>query len=224
MKFPSKIALVGAGGISCALLPMLCRLTNVVVIDEDNYEPKNSSRQFPALKSKGNKAKVLTEMLAPTTIQKLEFIPKYVRDISITGERAWNGVEMIVGAVDNNASRKILFNLGDALGLPVICAGNEHKHGDAFMQLPGIFYPEDHFAFDLPKVDDTPWACNSDENLEANPQTAIANIMAAAAAMHLLLSYQEAENLMHAMVYSRLDTFYSEYKRALDFERKNSII
>lgn len=214
MQPPRKFAIVGAGGIACYLAPMLAKLGSVVLIDADNYEPHNSSRQFPALKSTGNKARVLAELIQPQTIFSVEAIPKYVEDAAIVNEKEWEGVDMIIGAVDNNKSRHILFDLGDAFGIPVICGGNEHAHGEAHMLLSGHYYPQDHFEF--PRNEPAPFDCNSDKVLEEHPQTAIANCLAAGAVMHLLLSYQSVENPLNAVVYSRLDTLSSTYSRARD--------
>ena len=64
MKF-KKAAIVGCGGIAVNLAPGLSRLMDVVLIDGDKYEPKNVTRQFPAMHSAANKAETLALMLRP---------------------------------------------------------------------------------------------------------------------------------------------------------------
>ena len=93
---------------------------------------------------------------------------------------------MIFGAVDNNKSRYLIAQLADSFGIPAIIAGNGEWFGEAHLFLPEVYNPFDYFEF--PDTDPTPWACNSDEALETSPQTAIANMMAAGAAMHIYLS------------------------------------
>jgi molybdopterin/thiamine biosynthesis adenylyltransferase len=215
MKPPKKILIVGAGGIGCVLAPMLCRLANIVIMDKDNYEPGNAGRQFPALMSEGNKAQILADYLSPTTLNTVEHIADYFRDATAFNEDATRDVEMIFAAVDNNASRKVITEVAEAYGIPAILAGNEHAHGEAHLFLPEVHDPFKHFEFTFKEP--PPWACNAPETLEEYPQTAIANQLAAGCAMHLYLSYLTAKKFENMVVYTRLDTFYSESKRARDF-------
>ena len=214
MQKPTKFAIIGAGGIGCVLAPLLAREGHVVIIDADKYEPKNVTRQFPALTSTENKAKILAGLVTPQTLNKVEWIDSYLRDILLTSRPEWSGVDMIVSGVDNNASRRIVVEVAEALGLPAILAGNEHEHGEAHLYLPEVYNPFDHFTF--PENEPVPWGCNTDSMLEAHPQTAIANILAGGCAMHLLLSYLKVENPLNAVVYSRNDALSSTYKRAKD--------
>lgn len=218
MKKPTKAAIVGAGGIGCYLAPMLCRLMDVVIIDGDKYEKKNVERQFPALLSDGNKARVLAEMLAPTTLNKVTQIEGFLKGIEIISESAFEGVDIIFGAVDNNKSRRLIEEVCLGLEIPAIIAGNEHEHGEAHLIAPGLHSPFDHF--DFPDNQPTPWGCNTDAALDENPQTAIANMLAAGAAMHLYISWVTAIKPEFAIAYTRLDTFFSESKRIQDFEKE----
>lgn len=215
-----KCGLVGAGGIGCFLAPMLCRLMDVVIIDADNYEPHNSTRQFPALTSVGNKAKVLSEHISPTTLNRVSFIESFLKGLVIKNEPEWEGVDIIFGGVDNNKSRQIIVDVADALQIPAIIAGNEHEHGEAHLFLPGVYDPFDFHEF--PETEPTPWSCNSDKNLEENPQTPIANILAASSAMHLLLSLQKVNNPQNALAYSRSDALSSTSVRVKDYLSQTS--
>ncbi len=189
---------------------------DVVIIDGDNYEVGNVDRQFPALTSTGNKAQVLSEMLNPHTLQNVTYIDTFLQDALITNRPEWAGVEMIFGAVDNNKSRRIIIELADMLEIPAILAGNEHEHGEAHMFIHGVHNPLDHF--DFPENEPAPWSCNSDKNLDENPQTPIANFLAAGAAAHILLSWNRVTTPRNAVVYSRTDALFNVSKRARDFE------
>jgi molybdopterin/thiamine biosynthesis adenylyltransferase len=214
MNSPNKIAMVGAGGIGCNLAPMLSRMAPLVIIDADTYEPANVGRQFPALQYTDNKALVLTRMVQPHTLHPVLFIPEFVKDIMICNLKEWAGVDLIIAGVDNNPSRRILIELADDLGIPCILAGNSHAHGEAHLFVPGVYNPLDHFAF--AEEDPAPWSCNSDKMLEEHPQTAVANILAAGCAMHLLHSWQTVLNPLNAVVHSRHDALSSTYSRAKD--------
>jgi molybdopterin/thiamine biosynthesis adenylyltransferase len=216
----SKVAVVGCGGIAVNLVPALSRLYDLVLVDGDKYEPKNVERQFPALHSTDNKAKVLRAMVQPHTLKKVEHIEGFVKDALITNESAWKGVNLIVGCVDNNSSRKILINIGDELGIPVIVAGNETEEGEAHAYIPWVYNPLDHFEF--PEGGPTPWACNHDKHVEKFPQTPLANIMAASAVFHILLSMRKVSKLENAVVHSRLEPLSSTFKRAKSFLAEQS--
>lgn len=206
---------VGAGGIACALLPSLSRLMDVFLVDADDYTPKNAERQFPALTSTGNKANVLCDHLSPHTLKKMSWEADYIRDGRITLHPEWQGVDLIVGCVDNNASRHILMDLGENYGIPVLMGGNEHAHGEAHLLIPREYDPRDHFEF----ADNTPppWSCTDPETIEKNEQTPLANIMASSAILHILLSIRSSPKTRHMIVYSRLDVFSSTVKRMMDF-------
>jgi molybdopterin/thiamine biosynthesis adenylyltransferase len=223
MKSPTKYAIVGAGGIGCAIAPLLSRLGDIVIIDADSYEPKNVARQFPALTSNRNKAETLAGMLQPHTLNKVEFIPDWLRDSSICTWDEWKGVDCIIGGVDNNESRLIITGLADALNIPAILAGNDHENGEAHLFFPGVYDPLDHH--DFPVVPHAaPWGCNKDSVIEEFPQTPIANALAAAAVMHILLSLRKAKKPENVICYSRLDPFSSIVKRIRDMDTAEDFI
>lgn len=215
MKRPSRIAVIGGGGIACALLPILSRLAHIVIVDGDDYEPENSTRQFPALTETGNKAVVLADMLEMNTIFDIHAIPEYLEGLQIMNHPSFAGVDMIIGAVDNNESRHLIVELSLTLGVPAILGGNEHEHGEAHAFFPGIYDPMMHHDFS--GGDPAPFHCNTDKTVEEFPQTPIANAMAAGAILHLLLSYEKCENLKNAVCYTRLDPFSGIVKRVRDY-------
>lgn len=211
MNPPTKIAIAGAGGTGCVLAPLLCRSANLLICDEDSYEPKNHGRQFPSLVSTANKAKTLAEIVQGQTIYSVKWLPVFIKDIMISERPEWAGVDLIVGAVDNNHSRRILVDIAGELGIPAILAGNEHEHGEAHLFLPGLYNPFDHFQFG--DGDPPPWSCNADKTLEEHPQTYHANVLAGGAAMHILNSYILAKNPLNCLAYSRLDPFSADCRR-----------
>ena len=123
-------------------------------------------------------------------------------------------MDMIVGCVDNNASRGAIVRVADCMNIPAILAGNEHEHGEAHLFIPGVYDPFDYFEF--PENEPTPWGCNTEKTLTEHPQTSIANILAAGCAMHLLLSWFKTQLPQNCVVYSRHDVFTSSSSRAKD--------
>lgn len=212
MTHPTKYAIAGAGGIGCVLAPLLCRDADIVLCDADNYEVANHGRQFPSLVSTENKAKTLADIIRSQTLRMVEHLPHFIKSPLITNHPEWEGVDFIIGAVDNNKSRRILVDLAQDLETPAILAGNEHEHGEAHLFIPGLYNPFDHF--DFPDGEPAPWACNADKTLDEHPQTAHANQLAAGAAIHLLMSWKTAKNPLNCLVYSRMDPFTSDCRRA----------
>lgn len=217
MNRPKRIAIIGGGGIACALLPILSRLAHCVIVDGDVYEKANSTRQFPALTQDGNKAEVLAEMLTPNTTFCVDPISEYLEDLSILNHPYFNPVDLLIGAVDNNTSRHTIMEVALTLGIPAFLGGNESEHGEAHAFLPGVYDPclyHDFSTNDAPP----PYHCNTDKAIEENPQGPIANALAAGAILHLLSSYERVENLRNMVVYSRLDPLGSRFNRVVDYE------
>lgn len=217
MKKPTKIALIGAGGIGCNLAPILSRMHDIVIVDQDVYEPKNVLRQFPALKHTGNKAQVLADMVSPNTLMDVGFIPSYVKDYSILNHQEWRGVDFIISGVDNNESREIICEVADSMEIPAILAGNEHEHGEAHLFAPELYNPFENFDFKI-EPHTAPWGCNADSVVEEFPQTPTANFLAAGCAMHLLLSWIRVKNPVNSVCYSRTDALSNTFKRVRDMK------
>jgi len=205
MDHPKKLALVGAGGISCHLLPILSHESDIVLIDGDKYEPHNSDRQFPALahESHGvNKAEYLSGLQHQHTLKEITWLPYYMEGASIVNHPEFEGVEMLVGAVDNNQSRKIICDVADMLDVPAILAGNETNVGDAHLFLPGVYDPFEHHDFG--PMTKAPFSCTSTELLEKEPQTTQANFLAASCAVHILMSWRTVSDHKYVTVHSQL--------------------
>jgi len=207
-----KAAIIGCGGIATNLAPALSRIMDVVLFDGDKYEPKNVSRQFPALKSTENKAKTLASLIKEHTLHNVEFVESFVKCSSEATKDAWKDVDLIIGCVDNNASRRILIEIAEDLEICCILGGNEHEEGEAHCFIPDVYNPLLHHAF--PDTEPAPWACNSDKQIDKHPQTPLANIMASSAIFHIILSLQKVMSPMNAIVHSRLEPLSSTFSRA----------
>jgi molybdopterin/thiamine biosynthesis adenylyltransferase len=212
MKQYKKAAIIGCGGIAVNLAPALSRLMDVVLVDGDKYEPKNVTRQFPALHSKDNKAKVLKSMIEKHTIHNVTHIESFVENAMICNHENWKNIDLIVGCVDNNKSRRILLEIAEIYDIDCILAGNEHEDGEAHAFIPNVYNPLDYFEF--PDTEPAPWSCNHNKTIEEFPQTPLANIMASSAVFHIVLSLQKVKKPENAIVFSRLEPLSSTFKRA----------
>ena len=121
---------------------------------------------------------------------------------SIVNHPEFEGVEMLVGAVDNNQSRKIICDVADMLDVPAILAGNETNVGDAHLFLPGVYDPFEHHDFG--PMTKAPFSCTSTELLEKEPQTTQANFLAASCAVHILMSWRTVSDHKYVTVHSQL--------------------
>jgi molybdopterin/thiamine biosynthesis adenylyltransferase len=202
------VAIIGAGGIGCQILPIISLDYDIVLVDGDDYEPHNASRQFPALRETGNKAQVLAAIQSTQTSHKITPMADYLKGMTSFNNPAWGDhIDLIIGCVDNNASRYIISDLCMDMDIPGIICGNEEEMGEAHAILPDIYSPFEHHDFS----DDTPapFACNAQDNPSAT-QTSSANFMAAACAIHMMANWRSvdtkglSENAL--IVHSRLDT------------------
>ncbi len=138
---PGKIdiKLIGVGGIGCALAPFLARylqseqrLTGdefrITLVDGDEFESKNSSRQ--SFDGVGNKAKVKAAELA-RTFPELSFraIPDYVAATNLP-HLIQEGA-LVFLAVDNHATRCAVSRHCEGLSdVVVISGGNDFTDGN----------------------------------------------------------------------------------------------
>ena len=211
MKTPKKIGIIGAGGITCHLAPILALDYDLVLVDGDKFEASNSTRQFPALCDDGidaNKATYLAERVQDRSAKLMDAIPQYLKGPAIMNEKAWEGVDMVFGCVDNNQSRQLIIDLCDRTGIPGILCGNETDMGEAHLVYLPAYNPFNHHDFG--PMTKAPFSCTSDENAESAPQTSSANYLAAACGIHILMSWRRLEDdrflTVHSMMDSRADS------------------
>jgi len=170
-KDPIRIVLVGAGGIGTWLAEGVARLLEwkfpnsaLIIVDGDNYEPKNLERQnFTKM---GNKASVkaleLTEKFDKTTFIP---VPKWVVGEDFKGVSDGDSPkikasdlltegDIVLAVVDNFAARKILFDTASQLNnIDVFTGGNDdglfgsiyhyqRRDGKDITEHPVHFHPE----------------------------------------------------------------------------------
>lgn len=206
MKKPNKIAIIGCGGITCAIASHLALDHDLVLVDGDKFEAGNSGRQFPALREDSldcNKAEYLTGVIRNSFPNRsIEPIPTYLEGKSILNNPLFQDVDFIFCAVDNNQSRLLVCEVADAKFIPAILMGNEKDSADAHLFIPGRYHPFEHHNFG--PMTKAPFACTSDDNPAAE-QTSRANFMAAAAGIHIFASYLRCDDWPYMTVQSSLD-------------------
>jgi molybdopterin/thiamine biosynthesis adenylyltransferase len=168
---PIRVILVGAGGIGTWLAEGVARLLEwkfpgsaLIIVDGDNYEPKNLERQ--SFSKMGNKASVkaleLTDKFEKTTFIP---VPKWVvgedfKGVSdedspkIKASDLLSENDIVLAVVDNFAARKILFDTASQLNnIDVFTGGNDdglfgsiyhyqRRDGKDITEHPVHFHPE----------------------------------------------------------------------------------
>jgi hypothetical protein len=186
----NKILIVGAGGVSSWLVPLLLKTapfgTILQVIDGDLLEERNLDRQMFHVEHLGwNKAEALAD------IHKIWYLPEYLRRESGFLQNQ-DRCEGIFCCADNHPARKLVLELVDEGFAPwAIIGGNEYTDSEAYMYKadwkgcpfdPRIFYAEileDESGDPL-----NPFACQGVAQI-AHPQLALANYLAAGFMVHL---------------------------------------
>ena len=219
MKFskntPVKIIVIGAGGTGGWIIPHLYRIgaaarreIRVIICDGDIVESKNLIRQNFIVQDIGeNKAKVLAERYSSAFGIETEYIPGYIEtaeelrelilpDYVQHGFSYCEGAEhqrvILIGAVDNNKSRKLCNEVFKTVNnLVYIDSGNGESTGQVVCGIrqksrtvykpvcslyPEMLNDEDKFPSEL--------SC-ADRN-ESAPQSITANLFAANAVVSFL--------------------------------------
>jgi hypothetical protein len=205
-KAPVKIVMLGAGGTGAHIAPHLYRLlyslkrhTRVIIADGDAAEEKNLVRQNFSFADIGvNKAKAIAERYASAFGMEAEYIPDFIEDADIlralvapeelrnpdTGRLTYETV-ILIGAVDNNKSRKLCHEVFiTSRDLVYIDSGNGEytgqivcgvRRGGRTLQKPiGVLYPDV-----LEPTDKYPSELSCAEAAISAPQTITANVTAA---------------------------------------------
>lgn len=132
---PQKIVIVGIGGVGSRLAPVMCQYlayadpgSQVLLVDGDNFEPKNADRQiFGEL---GNKAEVTaTQIQAQYPQLTVEGKSKFITEDNIF-VFVKDG-DIVFCCVDNHASRKLLSEHCATLqNVTLISGGNDFDDGN----------------------------------------------------------------------------------------------
>lgn len=198
------IIVIGAGGtgswLSAYLSKMQDRIHSITLIDGDAVEPKNLTRQNFMRNDIGkNKASVVaraaSRMITGDTEFKYSTIEEYVTSTdelgTVVSEIAKTAIPLIVGAVDNNASRKIVHDFVEAYDKEIVWvdAGNNERLGQVIIVpknadgklVDGFSSPFDiHEEFRVIDGDERrPDQISCAEQSEAAPQAMAANVLSA---------------------------------------------
>jgi len=206
MEATKRFVLVGAGGIGTWLAAGVVRLlewkfpgSGLIIVDGDNYEPKNKERQdFSKI---GNKAAVKALELTPH-FPKTTIIPiaKWVvsDDFSgvidedspkITATQLIRENDIVLAVVDNFAARKILFDAASKLNnIDVFTGGNDDalfgsvyhyqkRNGIEVTSHPAEFHPEYH---NPPDKNPGELSCQQRSEIEGGTQLLATNMAVAA--------------------------------------------
>lgn len=130
------VFILGAGGTGswlCAFLDKMSLNNNVIVMDGDIVESKNVLRQnFKKLDVTKQKAEVVAKH------NMMSYVHGYITDTSIfhqlMTEFPEGTIPMLIGCLDNNASRKIAHDFVNEVPEAVwIDGGNAERHGQAYV-------------------------------------------------------------------------------------------
>ncbi len=203
---PVKIVMLGAGGTGGHIAPHLYRLLHaldrpvrIVIADGDIVEQKNLVRQnFISADLGRNKAQVLAERYASAFGREIQYIPEFIESEDRLAEliapdilqispysRQKELLPILIGAVDNNKSRKMCHEVFQkAENLVYIDSGNGEytgqvvcgirRKGQTYYEPIGAIYPDI-----LKDTDQFPTELSCAEAAMSAPQSIVANIMAA---------------------------------------------
>lgn len=194
---------LGAGGTGSWLAQFLSKIdVNVYLIDGDIVETKNIIRQnFSKKEVSINKAEIAKKW-------NFNYVPEYITDTSIIEEiiESEEGMPVLIGCLDNNASRKIAHDVfynpkyKDILWLD---AGNEERHGQTYVAAKY----NNKIIYDSPIILDEafqnfdgderrPDQISCAEISESAPQNVTANITSATVLFNLINLIEESKILL----------------------------
>jgi hypothetical protein len=217
--------MVGCGGIGSMLIEPMYRLLtyhpngtdNVVVCERDKLEPKNLARQLlPENQVWRDKILALSRKLQIPSIIYLNEYVSYSNNYDIFGYlRVINGFPLIIGAVDNAATRHLLIKTCDDLydNYIWLCPSNSYHIAQTSIHIKMngediTLHPFKRYK-NLAEPDDQIPSKGCFEELESSPQLLAANHLAT----HFTLQYITCL-LENKPVYSELigDIFSSQFK------------
>lgn len=178
------IAIVGCGGVTSHIIPALMHSYDLVLIDGDTFEPKNTLRQIGAHVGDGkNKAETYVSMFGKFTKKSMTAIPMYV------GSQTEIQADLLIVAVDNNDARIDCKDIANRLDIAMIWGANEEFDPQAMLYLPEYEGTDmDPFVRWNMKPDGrSPMAaCTTQEAVENNVQLPSSNHIAGGFALWLL--------------------------------------
>jgi molybdopterin/thiamine biosynthesis adenylyltransferase len=201
---------VGCGGVGSYLIPALLRTVRnhqspsespeVVLVDGDILEQKNMDRQLFDEKYIGvPKSEAMHHVYSKYYGPQLTQVPEFFH-----GTETWvRPYSLMIACVDNHPGRMRVFGMADLNTCDVIMTGNGYTDAEAQFYSPlwrhGKRDPRIMFPEIVRDQTDDPISreagCTGQAQ-EATPQLAIANMMAAAYALHLMWYHYQEEYKM----------------------------
>lgn len=119
---PDGVIVVGSGGTGGHLIPALARLVsyhsvfdnsppNVVIIDGDEFEEKNQTRQIVSSSDLGkNKAEAMADFCRYQGLKNVESMGEYITQSSFECVLSQYDNPLVISCVDNDATRKAMID------------------------------------------------------------------------------------------------------------------
>ena len=185
------IFILGAGGTGswlCSFLDKMSLFNDVIVMDGDIVEDKNVLRQnFKSTDVNKNKAEVVANA------NQMSFVHGFITDTAIfhqiMDEFPAGTIPMLVGCLDNNASRKLAHDFMNEVADAVwIDGGNAERHGQAYICIKenGEFVQGYESPLDIDEAfqnflgdERRPDQISCAEHSESAPQNVTANVTSA---------------------------------------------
>jgi len=138
--FRSRVAVVGCGGLGGYVIEQLARLGvgNLVAIDPDIFEEHNLNRQLLSSLDELGKSKVDAAVARVGAINPAVTItPHAVAFCSVNGAELFDGVQLVVDALDSIPVRLELADVCNRLNLPLVHGAIGGWYGHLTTQFPG---------------------------------------------------------------------------------------
>jgi molybdopterin/thiamine biosynthesis adenylyltransferase len=205
----NRIVVVGLGGIGSWVLQGLCPFLNyqqeaytLILVDGDEYEPKNHTRQvFTELGPKADvQAKWIIENFPKLGIKSVpEFVSANGAKETLPIARVIESGDTVFSCVDNHKTRRVLAKYCEKLDdIVLISGGNEYSDGNS-----QVFIRKDkenltatltkyHPEMEDPK-DKAPFELSCEEAAVSSPQLIFANMTAASLMLNIYYSIREGK-------------------------------
>lgn len=195
------VFVIGAGGTGSWLISFLEKeslFNNVVVFDNDIVETKNTLRQNFKQHHVGQSKAEVTALSA-----NMSYVDAYITDTKILhdvmSEFPEDYIPMVVGCLDNNASRKIIHDFMNEISDGVwIDGGNAERHGQAFVAIRenGAYVGKFQSPIDIEPAfqnfdgdERRPDQISCAEQSESAPQNVLANTTSANTLFNLIVIF-----------------------------------
>ncbi|HHT50439.1 MAG TPA: HesA/MoeB/ThiF family protein [Eubacteriaceae bacterium] len=144
-----KVCVVGCGGLGGYIIEMLSRLGigTITIVDGDVFNTSNLNRQLYCDENSLGKNKAIMAKERIKTVNSLIKINAFTEYLTKdNGEQILKGQDVIVDALDNIATRKLLQFYGEKLGIPYVHGAIAGWYGQVSTIFPGdktldIIYP-----------------------------------------------------------------------------------